>query len=269
MSVFNDISIWPRTNSRLGLFVTGSILLHLGLFFVLTWQSPVSTPLKDAKKPIKVALLKPDIKKEPEQIQAQQPIDLTRRVEIKKKIEPKKQDPIKKPLNEKPRVERVDPNVTPPPAIAGLTEKSFSEQGVGVASAGNTTMAVPTDKAVAPAQVKPLVGNGSTTGNATPLNITQISKMPQVMGDCPPGNTRDYYSQEAIDQNIEGKVVLEIVISEQGLVKTAKIIKGLGYGLDQAAQKAMLQKCRFSPAELNGQKVPSTIKYTFNFVLDE
>jgi len=65
------------------------------------------------------------------------------------------------------------------------------------------------------------------------------------------------YTQEARDRHIEGEVVLEVLFGTSGDLKIQRVVRGLGYGLDEAAIKAANQ-IRFRPALRNGQPYPST-----------
>ena len=75
---------------------------------------------------------------------------------------------------------------------------------------------------------------------------------------------RPSYSAEARGLHLEGQVSLEVVFQANGAVKVVRIIKGLGHGLDEAAQQAALQ-VRFKPATRAGAPVDTnaTINITF------
>lgn len=62
-----------------------------------------------------------------------------------------------------------------------------------------------------------------------------------------------------------GTVRLRVGIDETGRVKEVKVIKRAGYGLDEAAVKAMW-RFRFSPAlGQDGKPVPFRINYDYIF----
>jgi len=42
-----------------------------------------------------------------------------------------------------------------------------------------------------------------------------------------------YYTQSAIDKKIEGYVFIQFVVNPEGKLTNLKIVKGLGYGLDE------------------------------------
>jgi periplasmic protein TonB len=63
------------------------------------------------------------------------------------------------------------------------------------------------------------------------------------------------YTEEARKAHIEGVVVLQAVILSDGTVTSFKVLKGLGYGLDDSAINTISTKWRFSPGTRNGTKV--------------
>lgn len=60
------------------------------------------------------------------------------------------------------------------------------------------------------------------------------------------------YPQAALDNKIEGVVVLELIISESGILEVIKIIKGLGYGCDEEAQRLVLNGVSWITGIKNG-----------------
>lgn len=65
------------------------------------------------------------------------------------------------------------------------------------------------------------------------------------------------YTDEARAKKIEGDVVLQVVFTASGEVRVVRVIQGLGYGLDEAAESAA-RDIRFHPATNNGQPVDTT-----------
>jgi TonB family protein len=74
------------------------------------------------------------------------------------------------------------------------------------------------------------------------------------------------YTDEAVDNRIEGTVNLRITISATGKVSKVEVLEGLGYGLDKAAVEAAKQFV-FTPAEINNQPAPVTLDFGVNFSL--
>ena len=75
---------------------------------------------------------------------------------------------------------------------------------------------------------------------------------------------RPSYSAEARGLHLEGQVSLEVVFQASGAVRVVRVIKGLGHGLDEAAEQAASQ-VRFKPAMKSGAPVDqnATISITF------
>ena len=72
------------------------------------------------------------------------------------------------------------------------------------------------------------------------------------------------YTDEARSARIEGTVSLELEFTAAGDVRVLRIVRGLGHGLDEAAQRAAL-RIRFKPAQSDGRPVDSraTVHITF------
>jgi TonB family protein len=64
------------------------------------------------------------------------------------------------------------------------------------------------------------------------------------------------YTPEARQLRIEGEVLLSVVFTADGHVRILNVVRGLGHGLDEAAQRAA-QGVKFSPAMRNGHPVDS------------
>jgi TonB family protein len=63
---------------------------------------------------------------------------------------------------------------------------------------------------------------------------------------------RPDYTAEAIRRHIEGEVLLDVVFGATGSLHVNRVVKGLGYGLDDEAL-AVAQRIRFKPARKDGQ----------------
>lgn len=68
---------------------------------------------------------------------------------------------------------------------------------------------------------------------------------------------RPTYTDEARAKKIEGDVLLQVVFTASGQVQVGSIVRGLGYGLNEAAAAAARQ-IRFKPAMRGGQPVDSS-----------
>jgi TonB family protein len=79
---------------------------------------------------------------------------------------------------------------------------------------------------------------------------------------------RPVYTEEARKLRIEGEVLLEVMFTASGELHVQRVLKGLGHGLDEAAQRAAGQ-IRFHPARRNGQPYDSVALVHINFELAE
>lgn len=65
---------------------------------------------------------------------------------------------------------------------------------------------------------------------------------------------RPVYTAEGRSNKVEGVVLLQVVFTASGQVEVQRVVKGLGYGLDQAAESAARQ-IQFRPATRDGRPV--------------
>jgi protein TonB len=74
------------------------------------------------------------------------------------------------------------------------------------------------------------------------------------------------YARQAREANIAGKVRVELRVDKSGAVVGARVLEGLGYGLDEAALEAA-RAARFEPATLCGQATETTFVIGMRFSL--
>ncbi len=63
------------------------------------------------------------------------------------------------------------------------------------------------------------------------------------------------YTEEARKARAEGIVLIQAIIRRDGTVDSFKVLRGLGYGLDESAINTIATKWRFRPGTLNGTPV--------------
>ncbi len=177
---------------------------------------------------------------------------------------PKAKPPPVKVAEVKPPPEQAPPppNEPPPPEadskpvplVVGISMSSTTAGGSFAIGVGNTTYGKagpPTD----PSQVKAyrapkyVPPGGSDT-------------QPEVASEFKPP-----YPDEAKKNEVEGTVVLKVTIDENGNVTEVKVLKGLGYGLDEASVAAM-RKFKFKPATKDGENVGTSITYNYSWYLE-
>ncbi|HOP50802.1 MAG TPA: energy transducer TonB [Ignavibacteriales bacterium] len=68
----------------------------------------------------------------------------------------------------------------------------------------------------------------------------------------------------AIENEVFGRVMVKAYIDENGFVVKTEILKGLGYGCDEIAQR-IVKNTRFTPAKLKGKKVKVQMSIPIKF----
>jgi TonB family protein len=96
------------------------------------------------------------------------------------------------------------------------------------------------------------IGNGNAIPNSAVIP-------PQALE-----SSRPEYTQEGVEANVEGIVTLEGHVDINGKVSGLRVIKGLGYGLDQKAIDAVLS-WKFRPALRNGAPVEAITQIEVDF----
>jgi TonB family protein len=64
-----------------------------------------------------------------------------------------------------------------------------------------------------------------------------------------------HYPMEARKNKIEGTVIIQFIINADGSCTDFKVVKGIGYGCDEAAVEAFKKMPKWNPATINGQPV--------------
>jgi TonB family protein len=78
-----------------------------------------------------------------------------------------------------------------------------------------------------------------------------------------------HYPAYAVENNIQGKVVVEFIVDTQGFVKAAKAVHGIGYGCDEEAVRVISSMPRWKPGMQNGKPVNVTYRVYIVFRLKE
>src|SRR5690606_15520083 len=63
------------------------------------------------------------------------------------------------------------------------------------------------------------------------------------------------YPQSALSRNIQGKVYVSYVVDIDGSITEARVLKGIGYGCDEEALRAILKAPKWNPGRKAGEPV--------------
>ena len=129
----------------------------------------------------------------------------------------------------------------------GISMESTSRAGSGPAMPTGNTL-----------QIKPGKGPARRAGPIKPLAgyvpAYEVTRMPLPRGRC-----LGRYTDAARRAGVEGTVILDLVVSEAGVVTRVKVTKGLPHGLSAAAVRAA-RACRFTPGQRKGKPVPVKVR---------
>lgn len=238
-----------------------ALVVHAGLAFGLS--SVLHRPRPRPPVPVEIDMVeKPPIPPEP----------LPAEPKPEAKVEPAppvrvaSKRPVVKPPAPPPRPNRESPpppsNAEPPPPVFGVTPESVVEGESAVAvPVGNTLMTKDRTLAKAPpALLPPVVDPNAFAPEADNLICEHASRVIDIKPDYPP---------EARRLQIEGQVKVRVAIDRQGNMRWARVVKPLGYGMDEAA-KAGLARSKFKPARTcDGRVVDQVVTFTYTFRLSD
>jgi TonB family protein len=80
-------------------------------------------------------------------------------------------------------------------------------------------------------------------------------------------NVNPIYPRKAIDERVQGVVILEATISSEGCISAAEVLRSVDPRLDAAAVQAVTQ-WEYTPTRLDGVPVPVLMTVTVNFRLN-
>lgn len=152
-------------------------------------------------------------------------------------------------------------NAKPVNEVFGLSRKALTADGA------ENTVSVKTGNTIAKENDDKILNKDdpdSVPGDLPPLAEEYlVSEMPKVLTEF-----RAPYPKAAKDKNIEGAVVLDIIVDERGKVRWSKLVSGPGFGLNEAALESIKQFI-FKPARIESKSVAVKIRYAIRFVLEK
>lgn len=147
------------------------------------------------------------------------------------------------------------PEEKPATIFVGISMSSTTVAGAFAAPVGNTLYGQAPTVAPNPDEVTPYAAKKY----APPHLVTEMPAMER--------EVKIPYPEEAKRAGVEGAVVMRISIDETGNVTAARVVRGLGFGLDEAAAEAM-KRCRFRPARYRGEAVGTDFTWSYRFELE-
>lgn len=138
---------------------------------------------------------------------------------------------------------------TPPPAIRETKDTFFQDIGVGVSP----------DPKEAPSDASRV--------------FTVVDQMPEFRGGIPAlrqylGKNINYPSQ-AVEDGIQGQVVVEFTVCEDGRLCNEKVVRSIGGGCDQEALRVIRAMPSWKPGKKDGKAVKVYYRQPITFMLIE
>ncbi len=171
-------------------------------------------------------------------------------------------------------------------ALAAATAASETPQPSESTPPGRNAPGIPVTTAVKPPPTTTVMETPGVTATTTPKSaavnpqdilVAETAPVPSVQPEetalepeIPPTQPEvvrlvsPAYPEYARKAGVTGRVFVKILVGPDGKVKNAEVVRGIGYGCDEAAQDAA-QKAVFKPGTKNGKPADSyiTIPYPF------
>lgn len=90
-----------------------------------------------------------------------------------------------------------------------------------------------------------------------------VEQAPELIGGLQYAQSLVRYPQMAIEANIQGRVVVQMVIDKNGNVQQPRVVRGIGGGCDEEAIR-VLKQVKFKPGMQRGK--PVSVQYTIPIV---
>jgi protein TonB len=229
----------------------GSLLVHAGLALSVGAISPV----QEAHAPTKITI------REIKRPKAEPPAPPPPEVPAPPAPPPEVAAPAKPPRPPKPTAAAPAPVAAAAPTAPGPAVPSFGLTLSGGTGSGGIAVAAPSalQPTAAPASTRPPKALARAKPAADACSEALIKPKPLNM-------PQPVYARQAREANIAGKVRVELRVDALGQVASAKVLEGLGYGLDEAALEAA-RAARFEPATLCGRATETTFVIGMRFSL--
>lgn len=149
----------------------------------------------------------------------------------------------------------------PPPPATPPARKVFGVSRNAVTTDSASAASVKLGNTVATPQDNLKLGEDDATNLPIPTDEFLVTQMPRRKLEV-----RADYPEVARKQGIEGVVEMDLLIDREGRVRDVKVVRGIGFGLDESAVRAVEQML-FEPARVENEPVAVRIRYGYRFEL--
>lgn len=95
-----------------------------------------------------------------------------------------------------------------------------------------------------------------------------VEEMPKLHGDLDSLQSEMKYPREAWDAGIEGRVIIQFVVTKEGKAENLNVIRGQGNGIDEEA-KRLIREAQFTPGKQRGEPVNVRMSMPITFEKSE
>ena len=148
-------------------------------------------------------------------------------------------------------------------AAAAADAPVFTDIGIALDSSSSDGIAV---NMAPPVLARPVAAVEPPRPKVLVAHRTEAVCNEEIIKARPLGMVRPSYTESARRARVQGRVRITLEVNEQGEVVAARILQGLGYGLDEAALAAA-RRLRFSPAQRCSRPVAAPFVIAMRFVL--
>lgn len=148
-----------------------------------------------------------------------------------------------------------------PPKVQEAQRKVFGASRKSVQSQSKNAVEVKAGNTLADAEDNKILTDADADSLPIPTDDYLVSQMPVLIG-----NAQFPYPPEAEKLNLEGTVVLSLLIDQNGIVKKAELVKGIHPILDEAATKFAMN-LKFKPALQGSTPVAVLTNLSYRYLL--
>ena len=95
-----------------------------------------------------------------------------------------------------------------------------------------------------------------------------VEESPRLIGGIRGLQAKVKYPEIARKAHVEGRVIVQLIVDENGNVRDAEILRGAGAGLDEEAIRVISEHAEFTPGRQDGKPVPVRLSIPIVFKLD-
>ncbi|MCY4675168.1 MAG: energy transducer TonB [Bacteroidetes bacterium] len=94
-----------------------------------------------------------------------------------------------------------------------------------------------------------------------------VEQRPELIGGIGGLQSKVKYPEIARKANVEGRVIVQFIVDENGNAHDTEILRGVGAGLDEEAARVIMEEAKFIPGRQRGRAIPVRMSLPIVFKL--